>query len=113
MYGEKAMAATKKMASEASDAELNEDLAALRKDLAALRDDVLALTAKSAVNAGEAVEDNIARVRARAEDFISSADKETRAAMSSVEKNVRDNPVASLGAAAAVGFLLGRAFLRK
>lgn len=113
MYGEKAMDTTKKKAAAASDAELSEDLAALRKDLAALRDDVVALGAKRAVDAGEAVEDNVSKIRTEAEKFISSADKESRAAMSEVEKNVRENPVASLGAAAALGFLVGRVILRK
>ena len=113
MYGEKAVSATKKMAASASDAELSEDLAALRKDLAALRDDVIALGAKKAVDAGEAFDESVSKLRERAEKFISSADKEGRAAMSAVEQNVQENPLASLGAAAAIGFLLGRAVLRK
>lgn len=113
MYGEKAVAATKKMADSASSADLSEDLAALRKDLAALREDVLALAAKKAADAGEAIEERLSKVSERAEKFISSAEKEGRAAMSAVEKNVQENPLASLGAAAAIGFLLGRAVLRK
>lgn len=113
MYGDKAVAATKKMAASASEGDFSEDLAALRKDLAALRDDVLALGAKKAVDTGEALDEGITKVRERAEKFISSADKEGRAAMSAVEKNVQENPLASLGAAAAIGFLLGRAVLRK
>ncbi|MAW81924.1 MAG: hypothetical protein CMI63_16940 [Parvularcula sp.] len=113
MYGEKTMNTAKKLADSASDADLRADIESLRNDLKALRDDVLAVGAKKATDASETLDEQITKMRTRANKLMDAADEETRHAASSIEKNVRKNPVASLGAAVAVGFLLGRSVLRK
>lgn len=113
MYGEKTMSATNKLAEAASEADLRKDMEALREDLKTLRDDVLAIGAKKATDASATLDDQLGKARERASKLMNAADEETRAAASAVEKNVRENPVASLSAAVALGFLLGRTFLRK
>ncbi|WP_428410307.1 DUF883 family protein [Hyphococcus sp.] len=113
MYGDKAMSATKKLAEGASDADLRQDIEALRNDLKALRDDVLAIGAKKATDATETLDEQINKMRDRATKLMNAADEESRHAASAIEKNVKENPVASLSAAVALGFLLGRTFLRK
>ena len=113
MYGDKAMSATKKLAESASDADLSKDIASLRDDLKTLRDDVLAIGAKKATDATETLDDQISKMRDRATKLMNAADEESRHAASALEKNVKENPVASLSAAVALGFILGRTVLRK
>ncbi len=113
MYGDKAMSATKKLAESASDADIRKDIESLRSDLKTLRDDVLAIGAKKATDATETLDEQISRMRDRATKLMHAADEESRHAASSIEKNVKENPVASLSAAVAFGFLLGRTVLRK
>ncbi len=92
---------------------IKEDFAALRQDFVTLRNDLMSLGANKASQAGETLDAQLGKVKKKASKLLAAADEETRAAASAVEKNVRENPVASLSAAVAVGFLLGRSLFRK
>lgn len=113
MYGEKTMSVSNSAADSDAQSALHEDIDALKKDFAALRDDIMKIGATKAEHAGEKLDQRVSEARERASGFFEAADQETRAAAEAVQKNVRENPVASLSAAVAFGFLLGRTVLRK
>jgi ElaB/YqjD/DUF883 family membrane-anchored ribosome-binding protein len=93
--------------------QLQRDLAALREDLKALRNDVVAIGSAKAKAASASVEDQLHRASDKAKKFISAADEETKGAFEAVRSNVRENPIASLGAAVAFGMIVGRGMFRK
>jgi ElaB/YqjD/DUF883 family membrane-anchored ribosome-binding protein len=85
---------------QASSAELERQLAALREDfggIATLLRDM----------AGERAGETANRARASAENLTQEAARRGHQARDTVDHAVRDNPVASLGIAAVLGFALG------
>jgi len=113
MYGEKSMSVSNSAAEGDPQSVLREDMEALKNDFAALRDDILKIGSKKAADASDKIDEQISEAREHASSLFAAADQETRAAAESIQKNVRENPVASLSAAVAIGFLLGRTVFRK
>lgn len=105
MYGDKSMSVGKEANGKQEhpdDVSLKDDLRALKSDFAALRDDVMQIGKLKAADATD-----------KASKLLHAADKETRAAGESIQQSVRENPIASLGAAVALGFVMGRTLLRR
>lgn len=90
-----------------SGAEVRADFGAIRRDLSALRDDLISLGAAKAGEAGEQVDARLRRVRENASALLTKIDSQTKSLTEKVSDNVREHPVAALGSAVALGFVVG------
>lgn len=83
------------------------DAADLERQLGALREDFAGVVKMMRAMAEDRASDTAQRARATTEALSEEAVRQGREARDAVDGVVRNNPLASLGAAAALGFALG------
>ena len=106
--------ATLDKASKSADtSDLKSDLDAIRKDFAALREDLMKVGSDKARAASASVDEGLTASRQKLEKLMATANEEAHATADTLRKGVRENPIASLSTAVAVGFVIGRVFFRK
>jgi len=88
------------------------EVAALKDDLKAVRKDIASLTQTVASNARSGIGHAAQSVRESAEAVGRATQQVGREGVAAVSRQVEANPIASILAAAAIGFLLG-ALLRR
>ena len=81
--------------------------AELERQLAALREDFTSIATLLRDMAGDRAGETADRARASAENLTQEAARRGYQARDTVDSAVKDNPVASLGIAAVLGFALG------
>ncbi|SOH92971.1 Membrane-anchored ribosome-binding protein, inhibits growth in stationary phase, ElaB/YqjD/DUF883 family [Monaibacterium marinum] len=98
---------------EATTAELQQQVEALKADIAALTDTMTSLgKQKVSATKGE-VEQQAAALRARGKDAMDYAGSEVERLSGEAERTVRERPMTSLAVAAGVGVLFGLLTARK
>lgn len=92
---------------------LRADITALRSDVSSLKDDSVALGKAGVQRATDQVEEGYEHASKKAKKYAARAEKEVERGAESLRDTVSENPVMSLSAALALGFVLGRGLLRK
>jgi ElaB/YqjD/DUF883 family membrane-anchored ribosome-binding protein len=92
--------------------DLRKDIDALRSDFASLSSDTVALGKTGARSLSHTVGDRIDAIASKAKSTVSATVDGVEGSAKNLRETISDNPLASLGVAATIGFLLGRGMLK-